>query len=77
MKGKTVIYCAHRLSSIVGVDKIHVVGDGKVQEQGSHQDLIGKEGSKYGAMWKNQQVKPFDPDEKPDGLVYKFEEHEH
>ena len=32
MKGKTVIYCAHRLSSIVGVDKIHVLKDGQVME---------------------------------------------
>ena len=30
MKGKTVIYCAHRLSSIVNVDQIHVVKDGKL-----------------------------------------------
>ena len=32
MKGKTVIYCAHRLSSIMNVDKIHVVADGKLVE---------------------------------------------
>ena len=28
MKGKTVIYCAHRLSSIINVDTIHVMKDG-------------------------------------------------
>lgn len=32
MAGKTVIYCAHRLSSITGVDRIHVVHDGKLHE---------------------------------------------
>jgi ABC-type transport system involved in Fe-S cluster assembly fused permease/ATPase subunit len=32
MKGKTVIYCAHRLSSIINVDKIHVLSNGKLQE---------------------------------------------
>ena len=32
MKGKTVVYCAHRLSSIVNVDKIHVVKNGRLAE---------------------------------------------
>jgi len=30
MKGKTVIYCAHRLSSIIGVDRIHVLSNGQL-----------------------------------------------
>lgn len=32
MKGKTVVYCAHRLSSIINVDTIHVVSNGKLVE---------------------------------------------
>lgn len=40
LKGKTVIYCAHRLSSVKAVDKIHVLQDGKVQEEGTHNELM-------------------------------------
>jgi ABC-type multidrug transport system fused ATPase/permease subunit len=47
MRGKTVLYCAHRLSSIINVDKIHVLKDGKVVEQGSHKELMAREGSEY------------------------------
>lgn len=32
MKGKTAVYCAHRLSSIINVDNIFVLADGKVAE---------------------------------------------
>ena len=32
LKGKTVIFCAHRLSSITEVDSIHVLKDGKLAE---------------------------------------------
>ena len=52
LAGKTVIYCAHRLSSIVNVDKIFVLADGKVAEEGTHWELIDKEGSLYADMWK-------------------------
>ena len=53
MKGKTVIYCAHRLSSIVNVDKIHVVMNGRLAEQGTHKKLLSDPGSAYSHMWSN------------------------
>ena len=53
MKGKTVIYCAHRLSSIVNVDKIHVVKDGKLVQQGTHKELIADTTGSYAEMWQN------------------------
>jgi ATP-binding cassette subfamily B protein len=52
LAGKTVIFCAHRLSSIVNVDNIFVLADGKVAEQGTHWDLVEKENSLYSDMWK-------------------------
>lgn len=39
-KEKTVIYISHRLSSAVLSDKIYVFGDGTVQEQGTHEQLM-------------------------------------
>ncbi len=41
---KTVIAVAHRLSTISNYDKIFVLKDGKIVEQGSHKDLIGLNG---------------------------------
>ena len=52
MAGKTVIYCAHRLSSIINVDKIHVLKQGRVVEQGTHTELM-KRDSEYKNMWRN------------------------
>ena len=53
MGGKTVIYCAHRLSSIINVDKIHVLKDGRVAEVGTHSGLLNTPDSVYSEMWKN------------------------
>ena len=51
---KTTIVIAHRLSTIVDSDRILVVADGQVVEQGSHQELLALDGQ-YALLWKMQQ----------------------
>jgi len=50
MKNKTVVMIAHRLSTVRGANNIVVVNDGKVVEQGTHEELLGA-GGKYCDMW--------------------------
>jgi ATP-binding cassette subfamily B protein len=50
MQGKTVVMIAHRLSTVVGADKIIVVDSGTIVEQGTHEELLKKRG-KYAQMW--------------------------
>ena len=49
-KGRTVIMIAHRLSTVVGADKILVLEGGRVVEQGSHRELV-ETGGLYARMW--------------------------
>ena len=49
-KGRTVIMIAHRLSTVVGADKIIVLDAGKVSEQGTHEELLKANGL-YSRMW--------------------------
>lgn len=49
-KNKTVIMIAHRLSSVKNVDKIYVVENGKIVEEGNHHTLVDSEGI-YSRMW--------------------------
>ena len=53
-KGRTVIMIAHRLSTIRNADRIYVLKDGQVDEQGKHDDLLKKNGL-YAAMWAEYQ----------------------
>uniref|UniRef100_A0A1A9UJ85 Uncharacterized protein n=1 Tax=Glossina austeni TaxID=7395 RepID=A0A1A9UJ85_GLOAU len=46
-KGRTTIVVSHRLSAIRGADKIVFINDGKVVEEGSHDDLMTLEGAYY------------------------------
>lgn len=49
-KDKTVIMIAHRLSSVKNVDKIYVVENGRIVEEGNHHTLVDSEGI-YSRMW--------------------------
>lgn len=43
-KGRTTIVVAHRLSTVVNADKIIVMGEGRIMQQGSHEELINADG---------------------------------
>ena len=53
MKNRTSIVVAHRLSTIAGLDTIVVLSEGKIVEQGSHQELL-KKGGEYAKLWSRQ-----------------------
>jgi subfamily B ATP-binding cassette protein MsbA len=54
MKNRTVIVIAHRLSTIQNADKILVINDGKIVEEGNHEQLLAVENGAYAALYKTQ-----------------------
>ncbi|OGY15485.1 MAG: hypothetical protein A3I52_01275 [Candidatus Blackburnbacteria bacterium RIFCSPLOWO2_02_FULL_40_10] len=53
-KGKTLIIIAHRLSTIMRADKIIVLDNGSILEEGLHDELISKTGGIYKKLWELQ-----------------------
>lgn len=53
MQGKTVIAIAHRLSTIAAMDRLIVLDQGQIVEQGSHQELLQNKGI-YAQLWAHQ-----------------------
>src|SRR3989449_10016704 len=54
--GRTMIWSTHRLTSVVEMDEIIVISNGKAIERGSHQELLAKGGT-YRTLWDDQSHK--------------------
>src|SRR5204862_2997384 len=52
-RNRTTLVIAHRLSTIVGADEIIVLDQGRIEERGTHQELLAHDGL-YASMWNRQ-----------------------
>ena len=62
MQDKTTLVIAHRLSTLLNMDRILVFDTGKIIEEGSHQELLDQ-GGLYATLWTSQ-IDGFLPDKK-------------
>ncbi|MDR0822925.1 MAG: ABC transporter ATP-binding protein/permease [Endomicrobium sp.] len=54
MKNRTVIVIAHRLSTIINADKILVINDGQIAEEGNHETLLAIENGAYASLYNTE-----------------------
>jgi len=75
--GKTSLFIAHRLATIVDADIIYVLENGKIIESGSHLELVNRIGGKYSRLWKSQHrvsnIPPTKQQIKPDAEILDLE----
>ncbi len=50
VRGRTLIVIAHRLSTVKNADRLYVINDGNIEEQGTHDELL-RRGGLYSSMW--------------------------
>ena len=56
LEGRTSIVIAHRLATVMACDRIFVLHHGALVEQGTHDELVAKEGGIYAALYRYQAV---------------------
>ncbi|MBA3980534.1 MAG: multidrug ABC transporter ATP-binding protein [Alcanivorax sp.] len=69
MAGKTVIAIAHRLSTIAAMDRLVVMDQGQIVEQGSHNELLAQNGI-YARLWARQSGGFLDPGDTLEAVRY-------
>jgi len=68
MKGRTSFVIAHRLSTIRGADRIIVLQDGKIVEDGTHEELVARNGV-YSSLYKMTYESERAEDDRDDGII--------
>ena len=54
MEDSTALVIAHRLSTIAQMDRIVVLDQGRIVEEGTHRELLGNRVGLYGRLWQHQ-----------------------